>query len=151
MSSIRFVRDYPHPVSRVWDAIATQRGMSSWLMPTDFEPRQGHRFTLRWKKVPGWRGFVECEVLEIVPQKRLVFSWVGDAGQKPTRVTFELQPQGAGTRLVFEHTGFEGIGGFFSRLMMKNGWGKKLLNVQLNRSLETLERSGAEGLTVLVP
>ncbi|MCA9728475.1 MAG: SRPBCC domain-containing protein [Candidatus Eisenbacteria bacterium] len=151
MSGIHFERTYPHPIEHVWEAIATARGLSAWLMPTDFEPRAGHRFQFRWKKVPGWRGFVDCEVLAIEPMHRLTFSWKGEEGQKPTTVTFRLEAVGDGTRLIFDHTGFEGIGGFFSRLMMTNGWRKKMLDRQLTAALATLTQRGPEALVALVP
>lgn len=151
MSGIHFERIYPHPIERVWEAIATARGLSAWLMPTDFEPRVGHRFQFRWKKVPGWRGFVDCEVRALEPLKLLSFSWVGDEGQKATTVTFRLESVPGGTRLVFDHDGFEGIGGFFSRLMMTNGWKKKMLEKQLVAALATLAEHGAGRLVALNP
>lgn len=151
MSSIRVERTYSHPVERVWEAIATSRGLGAWLMPNDFEPRGGHRFTFRWKKVPGWRGYVECEVQAIEPMRRLVFSWVGDQGQRPTTVTFQLEAVSGGTLLRFDHSDFQGIGGFFSRMMMKNGWRKKMLERQLTAALGTIETRGASALVDLVP
>lgn len=151
MSSIHVERTYPHPIERVWEAIATARGLSAWLMPTDFEPRLGHRFQFRWKKVPGWRGYVDCEVLAIEPPHRLTFSWRGDDKQQPTTVTMRLDAVSDGTRLVLDHTGFEGIGGFFSRMMMKNGWAKKMLARQLTAALQTMADQGAGALTALVP
>jgi len=151
VSSIHFERDYPHPIERVWEAIATAQGISAWLMPTDFEPRLGKRFELRWKKMPGWRGFVECEVIELDPPRTLAFTWIGNEGQKPTVVRFQLTSISGGTRLVFEHSGFEGLGGFFDKLMMKNGWRKKILRVQLTAALEVLAKQGAAGLTPLKP
>ncbi len=151
MSGIHLERIYPHPIDRVWEAIATARGLSAWLMPTDFEPRLGHRFQFRWKKIPGWRGYVDCEVLAIEPMRRIVFSWVGDEKQAPTTVSFQLERVGEGTKLVFDHTGFSGIGGFFSKLMMTNGWKKKMLDRQLNAVLTTLASRGPGALVALVP
>lgn len=151
MGSIHFERTYPHPIERVWEAIATRQGLSAWLMPTDFEPRVGQRFQFRWKKIPGWRGWVDCEVLELEPMRLLTLEWVGDEGQEPTTVRFRLERVPEGTRLVFDHTGFEGIGGFFSRLMMKNGWRKKLLTRQLDAALAAMAERGTSGLVALAP
>lgn len=151
MKGIHAERIYPHPVERVWEAIATARGLSSWLMPTDFEPRVGHRFQFRWKKMPGWRGYVECEVLVLEPPRKLVFSWIGNDDMKPTTVTFQLESVAGGTRLIFDHTGFEGIGGFFSKLMMTNGWKKTMLAQRLTATLSTLATKSASDLAPLVP
>jgi uncharacterized protein YndB with AHSA1/START domain len=146
MKGIHLEREYPHPVERVWEAIATSRGIAAWLMPNDFEPRVGHRFELRAKKIPGWRGWVECEVLELVPRRRLVYSWKGDEKQRPTRVCWSLEPTTAGTRLVLDHDGFEGFGGRFAKLMMQSGWKGKLLGRTLPEALEVLRTRGTEAL-----
>jgi uncharacterized protein YndB with AHSA1/START domain len=49
------------------------------------------------------------EFLEIVPDKRIVFNWCQSfgEGQTPdTTVTIDLFPEGAGTKVVLQHTGF---------------------------------------------
>ena len=49
---------------------------------------------------------VSCEVLELEPPHRLVFSWTA-AGLVDTRVSFTLKPDGVGTRVALEHSGFD--------------------------------------------
>ncbi len=49
---------------------------------------------------------VRCEVLECEPPRRLVFSWSVAGPVVDSRVSFRLQPEGDGTRLLFEHSGF---------------------------------------------
>lgn len=151
MKGIHAERIYPHPIETVWEAIATSEGLSAWLMPNDFVPQKGRKFRFSWKKCVGWRGYVDCEVLEVEPPRRLVFSWVGDEKQKPTTVTFELQTAPEGTRLVFSHTGFEGFGGFFGKMMMANGWRKKMLGRQLPAALQSLRQGGRSALVPLIP
>ncbi|MCA8959882.1 MAG: SRPBCC domain-containing protein [Planctomycetes bacterium] len=151
MKGIHLERTYPHPIERVWEAVATARGLSAWLMPTDFVPQVGSRFQFRWKKVPGWRGYVDCEVLAITPPQRLVFSWVGDEKQKPTTVSFRLESVDGGTRLHLDHNGFEGFGGFLSRAMMSGGWRKKMLKRQLTAALATMAERGTDALVALTP
>lgn len=151
MKSIHVVRIYPHPIGRVWEAVATSRGLAAWLMPNDFEPRVGCRFQLRWKKVVGWRGWVDCEVLRLEPPHHLAFSWQGDSKHRKTEVSFRLEPVPEGTRLEFEHSGFQGIGGLLSRWMMTNGWRRKLLDRQLNAALSTMAQHGAARLVPIVP
>ena len=36
---------YPHPVQRVWTALTKSSDLSQWLLPNNFEPLVGHRFT----------------------------------------------------------------------------------------------------------
>jgi uncharacterized protein YndB with AHSA1/START domain len=80
------------------------------MFPNDFEPRVGHRFTFR---VPGnpkmnFDGLtVHCEVLTCEPPSQLAFSWSAGPPVEDTRVTFRLEPDGDGTKLFFEHAGFD--------------------------------------------
>ncbi len=113
-------RVYPYPLEAVWQAFATGEALARWLMPNDFEPRVGHRFEFRAKPAPGFDGIVRCEVLELDPPRRLVFSWVG--GGIDTRVTFELRAEDAGTSVTLSHTGFAGPMGVLLSYMLGNGW-----------------------------
>ena len=60
-----FVEELPHPLARVWMAITDPAQLADWLMPNDFEPRVGKRFTLRCPPGPGTRGWVDCTLLEL--------------------------------------------------------------------------------------
>ncbi|MGE0786377.1 MAG: SRPBCC domain-containing protein [Sandaracinaceae bacterium] len=137
MTSIRIERSYAHPPSRVWRALTERESISEWLMKTDdFEPRVGARFVLRAKPQPGWRGFVECEVVECESERVLAYTWVGDERRAPMLVRFALSPEGDGTKLSFEHSGFTGLGGWFlARLMMGPGW-KKMFDRRLPAILD---------------
>lgn len=99
----------PQPPEQVWRAIADSAALAEWMFPNDFAPRVGHRFTFQVPPNPkvNFDGLVvHCEVLECEPPSRLVFSWSA-AGLVDTRVSFRLEPEGAGTRLFFEHGGFD--------------------------------------------
>jgi uncharacterized protein YndB with AHSA1/START domain len=99
----------PQPPEQVWRALADRATLAEWMYPNDFEPRVGHRFTFRVPPNPK-RGFdgvvVHCEVLECERPFRLTYSWAGGSLVN-TRVSYRLEPDGAGTRLVFEHSGFD--------------------------------------------
>jgi len=93
---------------KVWRALASSTALAEWMYPNDFEPRVGHRFTFRVPPKPELEDglIVRCEVLECVPPRELVFTWV--VGEfLNTRVSYHLEPDGTGTRLLFEHSGFE--------------------------------------------
>lgn len=143
MSDIRIVRDYPHPPSKVWRALTEPELMALWQMrPEGFAPIVGTRFKLMAKPQPGWRGFVECEVLEARAPSVLRYSWIGDDNGKKTEVTYSLEPRDGGTRLTFEHTGFTGIGGFvLAKLMLGPGW-KKMLGKGIPAVLADLDDDG---------
>ncbi|MBV8452392.1 MAG: SRPBCC domain-containing protein [Deltaproteobacteria bacterium] len=104
--NVLLVEDFPHPVEKVWRALTDPDALRVWLMDNDFELRAGKRFILRGRRVPPEsRGWHECEVLEIEPQRRMVWSWTINEGDAPTRVEFRLEAIGRGTRLTLSHTG----------------------------------------------
>jgi uncharacterized protein YndB with AHSA1/START domain len=135
MSDIVLDAFYPHPPERVWRALTDPQELAMWLMPNDFVPELGHKFQFRTKPRGTWRGIVDCELLELDPPRRISYSWLGDPKAKATRVTWTLTPTEGGTRLVLEHCGFRGIGGFLLRWILGAGW-KKMLRTKLRDVLE---------------
>jgi uncharacterized protein YndB with AHSA1/START domain len=112
---------YPHTVDRVWEALTSSEALAAWLMPNDFKPVVGHRFTFRTKPRPGFDGIVRCEVLELDPPRRMVWAWAG--GNIDTTVTFTLEETaGAGTRLRMHQVGFHGLGAQLTRRILASGW-----------------------------
>ena len=124
----------PQPPEKVWKALTTAELIGRWLMHTDFEPVVGKRFTFKTKPIGDWDGVVHCEVLEIVPHRRLAYSWKGGSdsnnsdsnyGSKlDSIVTWTLQPEGRGTRLRLVHTGFRSPQNDFAYDAMSPGWGR---------------------------
>ena len=100
----------PQPRETVWRAITDSATLAEWMFPNDFQPRVGHQFTFR---VPGnpkmnFDGLtVRCQVLECDPPGKLLFSWSAGGAVENTQVSFQLEPDGDGTRLFFEHSGFD--------------------------------------------
>lgn len=64
-------------------------------------PVAGHRFTL---DMGPW-GHQPCEVLAVEPERLLRYGFA--PGTLDTTVTWRLEPEGSGTRLFLEHTGFD--------------------------------------------
>ena len=60
----------------------------------------GTRFQFVAKPRPGWRGIVDCEVLEVREPSLLRFSWVGDESGAATYVTYRIEPHAGGTRFT---------------------------------------------------
>jgi uncharacterized protein YndB with AHSA1/START domain len=99
----------PQPREQVWRALTDSAKLAEWMFPNDFAPRAGHRFTFRVPPNPkvNFDGMiVRCEVLECEPPSRLAFSWSA-GGLVDTRVSFRLETDGDGTRVLFEHSGFD--------------------------------------------
>lgn len=107
MSSIRTDLLLPQDPATVWRALTDPTLLAEWLMPNDFAPTVGHRFTFTTDPVPahGFDGRIDCEVLMIDPPHRLTISWSG--GNLDTTVTWTLTPERTGTRLRLIHDGFD--------------------------------------------
>jgi uncharacterized protein YndB with AHSA1/START domain len=120
----------PHAPAIVWRALTSAELISQWLMPNDFAAVVGKKFTFKTKPRGAWDGIVHCEVLEIVENRRLVYSWKGGADARDayasldTIVTWTLLPVDAGTRLTMLHAGFELPGNKAAYDAMSPGWGQ---------------------------
>ncbi|MFI7488639.1 SRPBCC domain-containing protein [Micromonospora echinaurantiaca] len=86
------------PPSKVWRTLTEPALHARWWVPGDIAAIVGHRFHLQ---MPGW-GSVPCEVLEVVPEQRLVYTF-----NETWTLTWRLAAEGRGTRLFFEHSGFD--------------------------------------------
>jgi len=137
--ALRFDVTYPHPPAKVWRVLTTREYLARWLMENTFEPRVGHRFQFRAKPVGGWDGIVNSEVLELVPERRLVLTWTSNVID--TKVTFLLEPAGSGTRLTLLHTGFKGMKGVMTSFILGMGW-KGMVRNGIPNLVTTLENEG---------
>ena len=105
---------FPHAPERLWAALTDGALMARWMMPpAGFAPVVGTRFTFQTTPRGGWDGTIQCEVLEVVPNRRLVYSWkgghagnVGYGAPLSTLVTWTVAPAPGGTRLLLVHSGF---------------------------------------------
>lgn len=96
------------PPQSVWRALTDREILAKWMYPNDFEPRAGHAFTFRVPANPqaGFDGVIHCEVLVSERPHRLTYSWA--AGPVVgTQVNYQLEAAESGTRLSFEHSGFD--------------------------------------------
>jgi uncharacterized protein YndB with AHSA1/START domain len=106
---------FPHAPEMVWKTLTTGALMARWLrMPmAGFAPVRGTRFTYRTTPAGKWDGTIHCEVLDVIPNERLAYSWkgghdsnVGYGAALDTVVTFTLARVANGTRLRLVHAGF---------------------------------------------
>lgn len=103
--------EYPHPPEKVWRALTEPAQIAKWFpsswgkTTTDFRPVVGAEFRMDAEKKRGWRGHVTGKVIEVVPNRRLVHTWVGSSQEdiEPTRVEWTLEPTAKGTRLRFAY------------------------------------------------
>jgi uncharacterized protein YndB with AHSA1/START domain len=129
-----------HPPARVWRALTDAELLARWLMPNDFAPAVGHRFTFRTEPrlEQGFDGVVHCEVLELQPERKPRLAWRG--GQLDTTVTWTLVPEGRGTRLFLEHAGFDPDDPIQrrTRAILGGGWRTRVMR-SLEAALELVD------------
>ena len=99
--------------------------MKKWYfdMPA-FEPVVGFEFQFTGG-TPEKQFLHLCEVMEVVPEKKLVHSWRYDGYPGNSTVTFELFAEGDKTMLRLTHTGLETLapgGAEFARENFVMGW-----------------------------
>ena len=109
----------------VWEYLTKPELIEQWLMKTDFKPVVGQKFRFMFDPKPGskYEGGVNCEVLEVIPFKKLSYTWDGSLQNKSryfnSVVIWTLLPKNNGTELQLEHNGFEV---FEDILDHSNGW-----------------------------
>jgi uncharacterized protein YndB with AHSA1/START domain len=101
-------RTFHAPADKVWKAITDRDQMKQWYFDlAEFKPVVGFEFSFEGGK-PGGKCYVHrCVITEVIPQKKLTYSWryEGEAGN--SFVTWELFPDGDKTKLKLTHAGLE--------------------------------------------
>jgi len=128
---------FPHAPETIWKALTTGELIARWLMaPDGFEAIEGNRFTYKTTPAGAWDGTICCQVLEVVPNERLVYSWqggheanVGYGSRLETVVTWSLVRAGNGTRVRLVHAGFELPRNDTAFRNMSEGWKKVVRNL----------------------
>ena len=104
---------YEQSPEAVWEYLTNADLIALWLMPNDFKPVLGHEFSFRIKPIPSLDldGIFPCKILEIIPFKKLVYSWKGGPGDGTvtldTIVEWKLEKHGKGTKLFLLQSGFK--------------------------------------------
>ena len=124
---------FPHAPETIWKTLTSGELMGRWLgmAPSGFEPVVGNRFTYRTTPAGEWDGTIQCEVLEVMPNKRFAYSWKGGhesnaayGAPLDTVVTFTLDKAEGGTRLRLVHSGFVLPRNDTAYRNMSGGWTK---------------------------
>lgn len=129
---------FPHAPETIWKTITNGDLIARWLMrPTGFEPVKGNYFMFQTTPAGEWDGIIHCQVLEVVPNERLVYAWkgghesnVGYGARLDTVVTLSLSKVENGTRLRLVHSGFVMPKNDTAFKNMSEGWPKVFHNLE---------------------
>jgi uncharacterized protein YndB with AHSA1/START domain len=129
---------FPHAPETIWKALTAGELIARWLMmpTTGFEPVKGERFTFQTTPAGAWDGVIHCQVLEAMPNERLVYAWkgghegnVGYGSRLDTVVTWILSRVENGTRLRLVRSGFVLPKNETAFKNMSEGWKKVVRNL----------------------
>jgi uncharacterized protein YndB with AHSA1/START domain len=144
--SIMHTLFFPNPATEVWEYLTNSELIELWLMKNDFKPIVGHEFQFKTNPLPNFNfdGIVYCKVLEIIPDKKLVYSWKGGPGNgvmtMDSVVEWTLIEKNNGTELKLEHSGVKGFEQLPIFNAMYKGW---LENMQKVYELINKRKYGA--------
>jgi uncharacterized protein YndB with AHSA1/START domain len=101
-------RVYNASPEKVWKAITDKNEMKHWYFDlAEFKPEVGFEFSFSGGPSDGKQYLHLCKVTEVIPQKKISYTWRYDGYEGNSKVTFELFPEGNSTRLKLSHAGLE--------------------------------------------
>ena len=122
---------YEQSPNEVWEYLTQAELITLWLMPNNFKPILGHEFQFQVKPIPSLDldGIFHCKVLEIVPLKKLIYSWKGGSGDGifilDTVIEWTLEKYENGTKLFLIQSGFNEAN-LSIYMAMTDGWQKQI-------------------------
>jgi len=117
-------RIFNAPAARVWKALTDANEMRIWYFDLkEFRPEPGFEFEFSVEH-KGVNYHHLCKVSEVIPQKKIAYTWRYEGEPGDSLVTFELFAEGDKTRLKLTHEGIETFPKTpaFARENFQTGW-----------------------------
>ena len=109
MTTTPFVieRVFNASAEKVWQAITDREQMKQWYFDLkEFKPEVGFEF--QFEGGTEEKSYLHiCKITEVIPGKKLTYSWRYDGYEGNSFITFELFSEGDKTRLKLTHAGLE--------------------------------------------
>ena len=101
---------YDTSPAQIWKAITDRNEMEKWYFKlAEFKPEMGFEF--QFLEGPPDKKYLHiCKVTEVIPEKKLCYSWRFEGFPGNSELTFELFPEGDKTKLKLTHAGLETFG-----------------------------------------
>jgi uncharacterized protein YndB with AHSA1/START domain len=95
------------PVAKVWQALTDVDQMREWYFDlNEFKPEVGFEFEFVVEH-EGNKYHHLCRITDVVPEKKIAYTWRYNGEPGDSLVAFELLGQGEKTRVTVTHTGIE--------------------------------------------
>jgi len=105
--AVMIERTFNAPVARVWKALTDADEMRVWYFDLkEFKPEVGFEFEFTVEH-EGTKYHHLCKITEVIPQKKIAYTWRYAGEEGNSLVTFELFTDGGKTRLKLTHDGLE--------------------------------------------
>jgi uncharacterized protein YndB with AHSA1/START domain len=117
-------RSFSAPIARVWKALTDVEEMRRWYFDLkEFKPEVGFEFAFTVEH-EGVKYHHLCKITEVIPKKKLAYTWRYEGHEGDSLVTFELFADGDKTRLKLTHDGLETFPKLpsFARKNFMEGW-----------------------------
>ncbi len=117
-------RTFNAPVTRVWKTLTDLEDMRRWYFDLkEFRPELGFEFEFVVEH-EGMTYHHLCQITEVVPEKKIAYTWRYKGHEGNSLVTFELFADGDKTRLKLTHEGLETFPKTpaFARKNFEAGW-----------------------------
>lgn len=116
---------YNAPVDKVWKALVDSSEMKRWYFDLPaFRPEAGREF--QFTAGPDSKKYVHlCKVTQVVPRKKIAYSWRYEGYEGNSLVSFELFSEGPKTKVKLTHVGvdtFPKSNPDFARKNFAEGW-----------------------------
>jgi uncharacterized protein YndB with AHSA1/START domain len=135
-------RTFNARVARVWKALTDVDQMRSWYFDLkEFKPEVGFEFAFVIEH-EGNRYDHRCRVTEVIPQKKIAYTWRYEGHEGVSLVTFELFADGDKTRLKLTHEGIETFPKTpaYARKNFEAGW-TEIIGSSLKQFVEKTEKA----------
>jgi len=135
-------RTFNAAVARVWEALTDADEMRVWYFDLkEFKPEVGFEFEFTVEH-EGTRYHHLCKITEVIPQKKIAYTWRYAGEEGDSLVTFELFADGDKTRLKLTHEGLETFPKLpaYARTNFEKGW-TEIIGSSLKQYLEENKRS----------
>jgi uncharacterized protein YndB with AHSA1/START domain len=118
-------RTFNASASKVWKAITDKEEMKKWYFDlAEFKPEVGFEFQFEGGEKDKCYLHL-CKVTEVIPNRKITYSWRYDGYSGNSFVTWELFDEGNKTRLKLTHSGLETFPADnpdFARHNFERGW-----------------------------
>lgn len=132
-------RVFDAPIHKVWQALTDNEQMKQWYFKLpEFKAEVGFEFDFIGCSNDGVVYNHLCRITEVIPEKKISYTWEFEGYSGVSEVSFELFKEGEKTKVVVTHTGIENFAPAnkdFGKGNFNEGW-TQILDTSLAKFLK---------------